>query len=227
MPSLAASQNSPLSKRLNYNVSHDGSLVVGAWRALERGKAGVGEVGVDVMRLGLPSSFPDYPMLLEALSDQVRLPQPSSRQPPAQALTRPASSQFAPSERQHLAALPDDEQRTDYLLRLWTFKEAVSKLLGLGSAIDFSTLAFDLAPYSPTDATAARLESTSPALLPDAARGIGLWEGRLGAEQEAYGVVVAFRGQAGRSEGDGEVLVQQVAVEDVLAGARALLGRDP
>lgn len=56
-----------------------------------------------------------------------------------------ARSSFAPVEARGLAALPDADSA---LARLWCGKEALSKALGLGLALDFATLVID--PHSAT-----------------------------------------------------------------------------
>lgn len=71
-PCIPAHQASPLG--LDWNVSHDGRLVVGAWCAQPKDRQpGTGALGVDVMWLGLPDAFPDYETLIGSLGDLVRL----------------------------------------------------------------------------------------------------------------------------------------------------------
>jgi hypothetical protein len=206
---------------LDWNVSHDGRLVVGAWCApLEGLRPGTFAVGVDVMRLGLPDGFPDYDTLVGSVGDLVRLVVwLRGGTHPLTLLAWP--TQLAPSEHRALAALPDDAARTRHLIRLWTYKEAVAKLLGLGAAIDFSSLAFDLEPDRPAAGTLLTLTSTTTELPAGKARDVALWEGRFGPESDTYAVVVArWRRSAGAAD---EVYVHQLPVEDVVAGARALV----
>ncbi|KAL7414622.1 4'-phosphopantetheinyl transferase superfamily [Mrakia frigida] len=183
-----------LDSPLDYNVSHDGDWVVMAWT---RGSNSA--VGVDVMRLGLPEGMKDANELVEALEDQL-----------------------SPSERRALAS-SSPQDRTTLLLRLWMYKESIAKLLGTGSAEDFSIFSFDLPPF-PLNRTNELVKL--PAVLSTGERGDGqilrqirFWEGRLvcgnGVEDE-YGVTLATRGV----EGEGGGALQVVEVASVVEGAR-------
>lgn len=121
-------------------------------------------------------------------------------------------------ERQALAALREDTTRTDHLIRLWTLKEAVAKLLGLGAALDFGGLAFDL-PY--TLGATVKLASSANMLPESLARTIAFWEGRLGPKGDTHAVALAYWAPP-----DGEaakIRVRETSVEDIMAGARAIV----
>ncbi|KAL7414602.1 4'-phosphopantetheinyl transferase superfamily [Mrakia frigida] len=183
-----------LDSPLDYNISHDGDWVVMAW---SRGPNSA--VGVDVMRLGLPEGMKDANELVEALEDQL-----------------------SPSERRALAS-SSPQDRTMLLLRLWMYKESIAKLLGTGSAEDFSTFSFDLPSY-PLNRTNELVKL--PAVLSTGERGDAqslcdatFSEGRLGYGDgggDEYGVVLATRGGIEGRRGD----VTVVDVERVLEGAR-------
>lgn len=135
--------------------------------------------------------------------------------------------QLTPCEHQVQNALPDDAARTEHIIRLWTYKEAVAKLLGLGAAIEFRSLAFDLGAAVDFRSLAvnpgSRITLTSSAadLTEARARTIAFWEGRFGREGDVHTVVVAdWRSAEGVAA---EVAVHELSVDTVVAGARALV----
>lgn len=93
----------------------------------------------------------------------------------------------------------------------------MAKLLGTGSAEDFSTMSFELGNLA--SSTESRLVDAGECLATTRKReeleGVRFWEGRLG-DGEEYGVVVA------RRDGEGVSLeeVRFVKVEEVAGGAR-------
>ncbi|CED84613.1 Alpha-aminoadipic semialdehyde dehydrogenase-phosphopantetheinyl transferase [Phaffia rhodozyma] len=109
----------------DYNISHDGPWVIGAFTF-------GGKVGVDVMSLDLPDGIESTFDLREALYDQLS---PSERTT-ISLLANKSSEQ--PGKR--------EEEERIYLVRLWMYKESLSKLIGLGASLPFSDLSFDLPP---------------------------------------------------------------------------------
>ncbi|KAH8918381.1 4'-phosphopantetheinyl transferase [Atractiella rhizophila] len=98
----------------DYNISHDSNFVVMAYTSLP-----CSTVGVDVMRVSLPSNE-DLSSFLEAMWDQL-----------------------SAEEQRKMQGLPE-EDKLAYLMALWTHKEALTKSLGLGLGFDFSRLSFDI-----------------------------------------------------------------------------------
>lgn len=109
-----------------------------------------------------------------------------------------------------------EDQKTLLILRLWTFKEALVKLLGRGSSIDFGRLSFTLS--SPGSGPARVDVLGEQGGLRDEVEGVKFWEGRMG----GVGVVVAYRPEG---EGEGGVEVREVEVRNVLEGARRTVER--
>lgn len=59
---------------MGYNVSHDDDTVACAYRTSTSSSSPEEvDVGVDVMRLSLPESFPNYRTLRESVEEQVRI----------------------------------------------------------------------------------------------------------------------------------------------------------
>jgi hypothetical protein len=96
-------------------------------------------------------------------------------------------------------------------------KEAVAKLLGTGSAEDFSTLSFELEKLAWSGEGTYVEGETALATLGKRKEleGLSFWEGRLG-DREGYGVVASKRG--GEEAGVGDMRV--VEVGEVAVGAR-------
>lgn len=109
-----------------------------------------------------------------------------------------------------------EDQKTLLILRLWTFKEALVKLLGRGSSIDFGRLSFTLS--SPGSGPVKVDVLGEQGGLRDEVEGVKFWEGRMG----GVGVVVAYRQEG---EGEGGVEVTEVEVTNVIEGARRTVER--
>jgi len=96
----------------DYNISHDGDLVVMLCRAQEgvcTDSTGEVRLGVDVMQLRLPAGFVSVAELEETVADFL-----------------------CPAEREHLRSVVRTDDKLAILLRYWTAKEAISKALGVG-----------------------------------------------------------------------------------------------
>jgi phosphopantetheinyl transferase len=118
-----------------------GATLPAAWRFVRD------EHGKPTLAPGLPalnfSLSHEHPMVVAAVCatspvgiDVARM----TDRPPA----LPVWSAAAPSERALLAAESADSRAHDFV-RLWALKEAYAKMVGLGTALDFSALEVDLA----------------------------------------------------------------------------------
>lgn len=115
----------PDGQTFDFNISHDGSLVVCAFLLAEAVASGAPrtEIGVDVMRLALPPWADSNVDLIDTLADYLNR-----------------------SEKAFIdAAQAHPEEQLLRTFRIWTLKEAYTKALGLGLGVDFSRveLAFD------------------------------------------------------------------------------------
>lgn len=106
-----------------FNVSHDNALVAMAFGDVTDGDAAHApayRLGVDVMKVELPRG--------ETLDGFVNT----------------FAEQLAPSERAKLTASAHASTKLEDFFRVWTFKEAYTKALGLGLGFDFARLAYDV-----------------------------------------------------------------------------------
>lgn len=119
---IASQYNRPyllnkLDQKLDFNISHDGDWAVMAIYSAENF---IPQVGIDVMEIRIPwpdSSLPDFS---ETLREQMTL-----------------------EERQTLAEIPD-EKKIEWLVSLWTHKEALVKAMGMGLHFEMNRLSFTL-----------------------------------------------------------------------------------